>query len=352
MNNLLIFKGKTILEALKQLNDSQVKSLIVIEKKNKLFGTLTDGDIRRAILKKRRLSDKILKICNKKPLFFYEKTLIPKLAKKKILEKNLFLAPIINNNKIVVDYVVSKTNLFTKKPIKPIKQKIPIVIMAGGSGTRLEPFTQVLPKPLVPINDKTVIENIIDVFVGYGLDNFLISINFKGKIIKSYFEEIKPKYKVKFLNEKKPLGTAGAIYFAKNKIKNNFIVTNADTIVDLDYNDLISFHKKNKCIITLVIAVKEFEIPYGSCEINREGGLVKIKEKPLFNFLVSTGLYFFNKKIFSIIKKNTKLDMNELIEQAIKKKMKVMVYPVSEKSWQDIGQWNEYQKTIKKLRFD
>ena len=236
-----------------------------------------------------------------------------------------------------------------KKIDQNFNKKIPVVIMAGGKGTRLEPFTKVLPKPLIPIDDKTVIERIIEKFRNFGLDTFYISINYKSKIIKSFFEELNPNYKVKFLEEKKPLGTIGSLGFIKQKINEDIIITNSDIIVDLDIKDFYNFHKDNKNDLSIVVAAKEYEIPYGSCEINSKGKLTKINEKPILNFLVNTGLYILNNASLKKIKKNKRLDMDELINHLLKKKKKVMVFPVSEKSWIDIGQWVEYKKTIEKL---
>ncbi len=351
MKNLFIHKNATISETLKQIDKSGHRHLIVTEKKNKLLGVIADGDLRRAILKKKKLTSKIINIFNKRPLFFYQSKFTTKMAKRKMEDKGIFFVPIVNDKKIVIDYISIIDNSL-KKNIKKTKDKYPVIIMAGGKGERLEPFTSVLPKPLIPINDKTIIESIIDTFKDNNLNNFFISVNFKGKIIKSYFDDLNKNYNIKFFEENKPLGTAGAIYFMKNKVKNNFFVTNSDIILNIDYNDLIEFHKKNKNIITIVVAAKEYIIPYGSCEINHKGFLVKIKEKPSYNFLVSTGLYLFNKKIFKLVKKNEKLEMDKLIDAAIKNNYKIMVYPTTEKSWVDVGQWDEYKKTLEKLRFN
>ena len=351
MKNLFIHKYATISETLKQIDKSGQRHLIVTEKNNKLLGVIADGDLRRAILKKKKLSSKITNIFNKKPLFFYENDLLIKIAKRRMEEKGIFFAPIVNKKKTVVNFLNIIDNS-SKKNTKKTKDRYPILIMAGGKGKRLEPFTSILPKPLIPINDRTIIENIIDTFTENNLNNFFISINFKGKIIESYFDDLKKNYKIKFVREKKPLGTAGAIKFIRNQVKSNFFVTNSDIILNIDYNDLIEFHKKNKNIITVVVAAKEYIIPYGSCEINQKGYLVKIKEKPSYNFLVSTGLYLFNKKIFKLIKKNEKLEMDKLIETAIKNDCKIMVYPTTEKSWIDVGQWDEYKKALEKLSFN
>ena len=221
--------------------------------------------------------------------------------------------------------------------------------MAGGLGTRLEPFTKVLPKPLIPIDGKPIINHIMESFKNSGSNTFYITLNYKSKILKSYFEELKHKYKIFFLEEKKPLGTAGALFLLKNRIAINFFVTNSDIILNTDYIDLYNFHIESKNDITLVVAAKEYEIPYGSCEISSNGNLLKINEKPKYNFLINSGLYLLNNKILKLLKKNNKIDMNELIELAIEKKFKIKIYPVSDKQWIDVGQWVEYKKIVEKF---
>ena len=349
MKDLIIKKDNTIIEALKKIGKSAEKNLIVTDDQNKLLGILSDGDLRRAILKKKKLTDKIDKVYNKKSFYFYENELNIENVKKKFIEKKIFFVPVVDNKKIIKD-ILTWDKVFSKKNSEKIyKRNIPVVIMAGGKGTRLEPFTKVLPKPLIPIDDKPVIEHIIDSFTKYGSKNFFISLNYKSKILKSFFEELNPPYSIKYLEENIPLGTAGALYFLKDKMKSDFYVTNSDIILKIDHSDLYDFHKKNKNDITIVVVAKEFEIPYGTCEINSKGELNTIKEKPKFNFLINSGLYLFNHKILNHLKKDKKLDMNELIQSLIKKGKKIKIFPVTEKMWIDVGQWVEYKKIVDKL---
>ena len=221
--------------------------------------------------------------------------------------------------------------------------------MAGGKGTRLQPFTEVLPKPLIPINGKTIIEHIIDSFLKVGLDNFFLTINFKSKILKSFFEELNPNYRISYLKELKELGTAGSLHKLKNKINSSFFLTNADVVLDIDLEDLYNYHKNNNCDITIVVAAKEFQVPYGVCELNKKGELKKIIEKPKYNFITNTGLYVVGKNIINLVEKDKKINMDQLILKAKKNKKIVKVFPVSESQWLDIGQWDEYRKTVKQL---
>ena len=349
MKEFLIKKNCTIIEALKQISKSGEKSLIVVNSNEKFLGILSDGDLRRAILNKKKLTESISKIYNSNSFYLIENNYNLENVKKRALKQKIYFIPIINNNEKVINLLTSR-DLFSEKKNKKIKnQNIPVVIMAGGFGTRLEPFTKVLPKPLIPIDGKPIIDHIMESFKSSGSNTFYITLNYKSKILKSYFEELNHKYKIFFLEEKNPLGTAGALYLLKNKISKNFFVTNSDIILNTDYIDLYNFHSENKNDITLVVAAKEYEIPYGSCEISSNGDLLKINEKPKFNFLINSGLYLLNNKILKLLKKNKKTDMNELIDLAIKNKFKIKIYPVSEKQWIDVGQWVEYKKIVEKL---
>ena len=223
--------------------------------------------------------------------------------------------------------------------------------MAGGKGLRLNPFTKILPKPLVPLNDKTIIEHIIDKFVSFGIKNFTLTLNYKSKILKSFFKELKnTNITIKFLEEKKPLGTAGSLKLLKNKLPNNFFVSNCDVLIKADYKEIYDFHKKNKNIVTIVASTKELKIPYGVCKINKKGLLSQIDEKPSYNFLVNTGLYVINSKSLKLIPSGKRFDVNELINKIKKNKGRVGIFPINEKSWFDVGQWNEYEKTTKEIK--
>ena len=349
MKEFLIQKSCTIIEALKRMSKSGEKSLIVVNHNEKLLGILSDGDLRRAILNKKKLTENISKIYNSNSFYLFENSYDLENLKKKALKQKIYFIPILNRNKKVTNLLTS-TDLFSEnKNIKTKNKNIPVVIMAGGLGTRLEPFTKVLPKPLIPIDGKPIIDHIIESFKNSGSNTFYITLNYKSKILKSYFEELNHKYKIFFLEQKKPLGTAGALFLLKNRIAKNFFVTNSDIILNTDYIDLYNFHIESKNDITLVVAAKEYEIPYGSCEISSNGNLLKINEKPKYNFLINSGLYLLNNKILKLLKKNNKIDMNELIELAIEKKFKIKIYPVSDKQWIDVGQWVEYKKIVEKF---
>ena len=268
-------------------------------------------------------------------------------AKNIFLKKRIDVIPIVERSKKVVD-VITFENIFKKNNLSKTFSKS-VVIMAGGKGTRLEPFTNVLPKPLVPINEKPIIEHIIERFVENKVSDFFITSNYKSKVLKAYFQEKKPRFKLTFIEESKPLGTAGGLSLLEGKLKKPFIVTNCDTIININFDDLMHFHISNHNDLTLVASSKEHVIPYGTCKLTKKGYLEKIVEKPKFDFFVNVGLYVINPNLLKLIPKNKSFDMIDLIKLAKIKKKQVAAYPIDEDSWIDVGQWSEYHKAIDRL---
>ena len=350
MKNLLIRPDSNIKNALNQMTRTGEKCLVVVDKKNRLLGTLSDGDVRKAILNGKIHEDKINEYYQKRPTFLRKENYSLSQAKNIFLKKRIDVIPIVERSKKVVD-VITFENIF-KKNKSVIHTKTfskTVVIMAGGKGARLEPFTNVLPKPLVPINEKPVIEHIIEKFIKNKVSNFFITSNYKSKIIKAYFHEMKPKFKLTFIDESKPLGTAGGLSLLEGKIKKPFIVTNCDTIINIDFDDLMNFHISNGNALTLVASSKEHTIPYGTCKLTKKGHLHKIIEKPKFDFFVNVGLYVLNPNLIKLIPKNKSYDMIDLIQLIKTRKKQIGVYPIDDESWIDVGQWSEYRKAVDRL---
>ena len=348
--NILINKTATAKDAIKQIDRNLEKILFVVDAENKLIGSITDGDIRRWILKDGDLSVEVEKVCFKGTFFVkYDYNL--DYIKKEIYQREISHVPVVNDDHSIVEFLVWD-KLFEKNIVRKTINQIDadVVIMAGGKGTRLDPFTRILPKPLIPIGDKTIIELIIEKFTYYKLNEFYISVNHKAKIIKSYFEELQPLYKINYINEEKPLGTIGALKQLDGKTEKEIILTNCDIIIETDYADLLSHHRNEKNDITIVTSLKHYNIPYGICEIENGGNLVSIKEKPEYDFLVNTGMYIINPLQLKYIPDNEVFNATDLVEAVIKDNRKVGVYPISETSWIDTGEWAEYKKAAEKMR--
>lgn len=349
MKKYFITPGSSLKKALDKVSKAESKCLLVVDKEEKLLGTLSDGDIRRAILENQDISRKISKLYNDSPFFFVEGKYSKSEARKKFTEMKYDIIPVLDE-KGKVNQVFTWSSFFSSQKVKDkVTEDIPVIIMAGGKGTRLAPFTKVLPKPLIPIQDKTVIEHIISRFTSSGLENFYITVNYKSMIIKAFFSELNPSYNVDFVEEQEPLGTIGSVALVKSRINDRFFVSNCDIILDVDHADLLKFHKERGNNISIVASAKNYSIPYGTCEINEKGFLKKITEKPSFDMLINTGLYLMDKKVIQLIPPGKSFDAPDLLSQAMKEGLKIGVYPVNGDDWIDIGQWTEFREAVEKL---
>jgi NDP-sugar pyrophosphorylase family protein len=267
-----------------------------------------------------------------------------------MLKVNLGCVPVINPAREIVQLLFWKQMFQGGSPSKPKRQlDLPVVIMAGGQGTRLAPFTSVLPKPLIPVGDRTVIEIIINQFLPYGLNRFHLSVNYKAKILKSFFEELAPSYSMTYLEEQEPRGTAGILREMYAPTAENLIVTNCDIVIEADYAELMSFHTENNYDLTLVASLKEYHIPYGVCELEKGGSLAHITEKPQYSFLVNTGMYVVRRDRLGLIPRETRCDMTDFITQIKDAGGRIGVFPIGENAWLDIGEWAEYRKSLESL---
>jgi len=351
---LLINRTFSIKETLARLDETAEKVLFIVDNENKLMGALTDGDVRRYLLSGKSLDGDIAKIFNNSPKFLYAKDLSQDDVKNLFIEHKLLLLPILDSNNTICD-ILKWNDVFLKDANIRIKRKkinVPVVIMAGGKGTRLDPFTKVLPKPLIPIGDRPVIEIIIDRFAEFGIRDFYITLNHKGKMIKAYFEDFNPRYKITYIEEKKPLGTAGGLRYIQGKTGKCFFVSNSDIVIKADYSEILNFHNRLTNDITVVASVKHYNVPYGICDIDDGGNLIRIREKPDFGFLVNTGMYVLNANVIEVIPYDKSYHMTQLIDDVRNNGGKVGVYPVSEKSWTDIGDWANYKEALEKSVYD
>jgi len=348
MKNLTINPNISIHQAMKALDKTAEKCLLVVDENEKLLGSLTDGDLRRCILSGMSFSENISGCYNKDATTFTQGNYTQRDVARALRDKKLDLIPIIDKDGKVVNYL-TWSNINGGKQNQKVLDNVLVVIMAGGKGTRMEPFTNVLPKPLIPIHDKPIIEHIIERFTDITCSDFHLTVNYKAKILKAYFEELKPDYNVSFIDESQPLGTAGSLQYLRGKFENPFFVTNCDIIIKTDYRSLYEFHLKGGYDITLVASAKEYIIPYGTCELNGEGHLSHINEKPQYDFLINTGLYVLSPDIIALIPQNKFYHITHLIEDAKNQGKKVGVFPVDDEAWIDVGQWAEYKKVMKLL---
>ncbi len=345
----LVPQTHTIRQAMEQLEKTEEKIVFVVDAESRLIGSLTDGDIRRWILSDGDLKAQVFRVCNRKP-YVAEEGFVTEQVRAEMLNGNLGCVPVVNPSREIVRLLFWKEMFQGGVAVKPKRRlSLPVVIMAGGQGTRLAPFTNVLPKPLIPVGDRTVIEIIIDQFLPYGLDHFHLSVNYKSKILKSFFEELAPSYSVAYLEEKEPLGTAGGLRALYSPTPEHLIVTNCDIVIQADYAELVSFHTDNNYDLTLVASLKDYHIPYGVCELENGGSLARITEKPQYSFLVNTGMYVVRRDRLGLIPEQTRCDMTDFIEQIKKAGGRIGVFPIGENAWIDTGEWTEYRKALDSL---
>jgi len=344
-----MLESVTIKEAISIMDNIGHGFCICVDADHKVTGIMTDGDFRRGVLNDVDLNQPVKLIFNKDFIS------VNKGFKNKEIE-NIFtttsvkIIPIIDFDGLLND-VVLKDRWDDKAKVAKVKRSIPypVVIMAGGKGTRLAPFTKILPKPLLPLGDEPVIKVIMDKFNNSGINKFYITVNSKKQMIKGYFHDHESPYEIQFVDEDEPLGTAGSLWLIKKDINTDFFVINCDVILDIDYGEMVKFHNKGEYDLTLAASLRKYTIPYGVCKINDKGLLLSMEEKPEQYFLVNTGLYFLNNSVLDLINGDEFMHMTDIVNTLKNSGFKVGVHPVTEKSWLDVGQWEEYSATLKQL---
>jgi len=346
LKSLFILSSTSIKQAMQKLTSTGEKILFVVDKNNRLMGTLTDGDIRKKIIMGMDLNAWVKDIMQANFTYIHEDD--PQkdhMAIQLMKQKKIDQIPILCSNGMIKS-VISWVDIIENKHKKVYNNSHPVIIMAGGKGTRLDPFTRILPKPLIPINNKTIIEHIMDKFFTYGFQNFYLIVNYKKEIIKTYISENQFPYIIKFIDEEDYMGTAGGLSFLKNSFHETVVVTNCDTILEGDYNDIIKWHKERKNIVSIVGTYKEITVPYGVLKMAEGGAFTGIDEKPTFDMFINTGFYIIEPEVFEIIEDNLYMNMDFFLTQVKKKFDKnICVYP-HWGNWFDIGQWDEYRRTL------
>lgn len=346
VKDICIRPSDDILAALKQMDVVKHKLLVVMDDGH-YRSLLSIGDIQRAIIKGIDMNQPIQNILRNKvnvATVHDDKDSI----KEYVREHKTEFMPVIDDEGALVD-VIFWDDLFDDQVNRHSECfDLPIIIMAGGKGTRLRPLTNVLPKPLIPIGKQTMMEDIMDRFVDCGCHDFYVSVNYKANTIRRYFDNLdKPQYHITYFQEDKPLGTAGSLHLLKDSINSTFFVSNCDIIIDEDYGEILRYHRENRNEITVVAAIKNLGIPYGTLETKESGLLSDIKEKPEFTFKINTGMYILEPHLIEEIPTDTFYHITTLIENLMKVGRRVGVYPISEGSWTDIGNWDEYIKYIR-----
>ncbi len=337
LHTLFVSPDTPILKTVEIIDSAGLQIALVVDKAQKLLGTVSDGDIRRALLKGVQLTDPVLKVMNKTPM-----TATIKETREELLEqmkkKWRHRVPIIDEQDRVVGLHILEELIETA----PEKDN-PIILMAGGEGNRLRPLTETCPKPLLKIGGKPILETILENFIEYGFRKFFISVNYKAEMIQQYFENgSKWGIQIQYLQENERLGTAGALSLLPEPPLKPVIVMNGDLLTKVNFTQLLDFHSEHKAIATMGIRGYDFQVPYGVVKINKES-ITTIDEKPMQKFFVNGGIYVLEPEALQMIPKNTHIDMPQLFAQLIESKKQTVAFPIRE-YWLDIGQIGDFER--------
>lgn len=332
----------TVSEAMQRIDDNASGILFLTTEEGVLAGCITDGDIRRYLLSGGSLTGCSADAANKSP------KLATTIEEAKVLyhKRNFIVIPIVDSNGCVVDLYAGETNVITRKK-NPLN--IPVVINAGGKGTRLDPFTRVLPKPLIPVGELPIIEHIMKEYQSYSCDEFHIIVNYKKELMKAYFADNESNYNISWYDEEKPLGTGGGLSLLRGKLDSTFFFANCDALLTANYESMVKFHRDNGNVITMICAYKNMDVPYGVVEMGLNGTIIEMKEKPRMSFLTNTGIYIVEPEVINDIEDGISIGFPDIVEKERQKGKKVAVFPVSENDWMDMGQIPELEKMRIKL---
>ena len=345
MNNIQQFLGKkglTLSEAMQRIDRNTAGILFLVDEEDILIGCITDGDIRRYLLAGGKLTDAAFDAANKNPRF--ARTI--EEAEKLYHKKNYIVIPVLDERGVVIDLYGGEAGT-QKKQHNPIG--IPVVINAGGKGTRLDPYTRVLPKPLIPIGDIPIIELIMQEYQTYSCNEFHIIVNYKKDLMKAYFADNDRNYNITWYDEEKPLGTGGGLSLLKGKITSTFFFANCDALLTANYDNMLKFHRENGNAITMICAYKNFTIPYGVVEMGANGVIEGMKEKPFLSFLTNTGIYIVEPEVINDMSDGEAVGFPDIVERQRQKGQRIAAFPVSENDWMDMGQIPELEKMRIKL---
>lgn len=338
-----IRSSDSLLHALKKMDGLGVKSLLVTDGEKLFIGVLSIGDIQRAIIRNEPLHSSVTDVLRSNPRIAPDDASLEQI-KDIMLKYRMEFMPVINESQHIVAVHFWEDLFFNKSRLPVKKFNLPVVIMAGGTGTRLQPFTNVFPKPLFPFGKKTIIEEIFNRFGRHGCQEFYISANYKADLLEYYLKNLNLDCQLHYFREDTPLGTAGSLFLLKKLITGTFFVSNCDILIDQDYAEILEYHNENHNDITIVAALKHYPIPYGILETRQNGLLNILQEKPELTFKINSGMYILEPRVLKEIPENTFFHITHLIEKIQSQGVNIGVFPVSEGSWKDIGNWEEYLK--------
>lgn len=336
----------TVKMAIEKMSENIIKAVIIVDDNNIVKGLFSNGDMRNFFLKGGNLSSPITEAMNPNPYLYYSREEVEEERKTRfrvvypIVDVSRKLIDIYNPDEIKSDDISADSDAL---------KDIPLVIMAGGKGTRLYPYTKILPKPLIPIGDVSITERIIDTFRKYGCRNVHLVLNYKANMIKAYMNDLDKAYSVNYVEEDRFLGTGGGLRLLKGIVNDTFFLSNCDTLLEADFECAYITHKKKGNAMTFICAMKDMVIPYGVIKTDDEGNIIQMKEKPDYSYLINTGVYLIEPFVFGYINEDEFIGVPDLALRLMNDGKKVGVFPISEKAWMDMGQFSEMESMIRNL---
>jgi dTDP-glucose pyrophosphorylase len=349
LNDFIIGSVRTIREAMQQTDRSATRCLLVVDERRHLVGAVTDGDIRRGILAGRSLTEPVATIMNRSPRSVSSEDIqAAETARRLMNEHHIDLVPAIDDAGIIHDVHFRYP---VEKRVVALKRDNPVFLQAGGIGSRMEPFTRILPKPLIPLGDKPVIEVIMDRFAAAGFSRFIVSVRYKSEMIRAYFadEAVRSKYaSVEFVEETFPMGTVGSLALARSSLDRPFFLTNCDVLLDSPLEAVFASHEAGRLDMTIVGCNRHFTVPYGVLQAE-EGILRGVQEKPTYTHLVNTGVYILSPDVLSFVSEDRRTDMDTLLAELLDAGKRIGIHEVDEASWHDVGEWEPYRNALRSL---
>lgn len=345
---LIVSPDISILSALKRMDEIEMKLLLVSDG-NIYKGLISIGDLQRALINTSDFSVQIKNIMRDEYIIASPSDSIDEV-KSLMLKIRADFIPVVDSDQNIVRIYFWNDLFGTYMKKVQGDFNLPVVIMAGGIGSRLQPLTNIIPKPLLPISNRSIIEDIINSFASFGCLNFFISVNYKADLVKYYLQSLNLELNLNFVYETKPLGTAGSLSLLKQQITETFFVSNCDILINQDFSEVLHYHRTNGNELTIISAVKDFQIAYGIIESGENGILQSISEKPQYTYMINSGVYILEPHLLDEVPTDVFYNITDLIEAVVLRKGRIGVFPVSEKSWLDIGTWDEYLNVIRNSR--
>lgn len=345
LQKYIISRDASVKDAIETMEKNKGGLVCVTDDTGVLLGLLTQGDMRRYILRTTDLSASVCSAMNARPTVFTSREEVERFRE----ASRMIAYPIVDKQYVLREIVFEKLPLPEQEVISDELRDVPLVIMAGGKGTRLYPYTKILPKALIPIGDMTISERIIRQFTRYGCRKVYFILNHKANMIKAYFNDLPRTYDIEYLTETEFLGTGGGLALLKGKVHSPFIVSNCDILIDDDLECVYRTHKRRGDKITMVCAMKNVTIPYGVVSADEHGSVQSMREKPEFSFLTNTGVYVIEPEVIDQLQDNEFIHLPDIAQRYMDAGEKVGVFPVSERAWLDMGQFSEMEQMMKTL---